>query len=194
MSASRRGSSPPARPERLPGRPPRRGVRRQPGASASANAMPPPAPADAQRRDRVDEHVAEVLVALVAGERQHAVAELRHERLLDLVLRPAVVDQALDVGALLLGLGRLGRERRAACRTPGTSPRSRCRRAVVCGQSCASAAAGASRASGERRPIQALPRPTQQRLHLRRHELLVHRPAAHRGDAARRSITKVSGY
>ena len=56
--------------------------------------------------------------ALVAGEGEHAVAELGHEGLLDLVLGAAGVDLALDEGALAVGLGGLGgeRQRRAAHR------------------------------------------------------------------------------
>ncbi len=75
---------------------------------------------DADRGDDVDEHVAEVVVLLVAGQGEHALAELGHERLLHLVLRLALGDELLDVVALLLRLRRLGWRGRAGCRRPGT--------------------------------------------------------------------------
>ena len=98
----------------------RRGAGPAPRQRTTAKAIPPAASRIPSAGIDVHEHVAEVVVALVAGQRQHLLAELRDERLLDLVLRAAVVDQALDVLALALGLGRLGGERRAACRRPGT--------------------------------------------------------------------------
>src|SRR5918996_4637946 len=93
--------------------------RRRGARTASASTSPPdhgerdPAEReqDRQRRDRVHEHVAELVVAaLVARQGQHALAELRNEGGLDLLLGAAVGDLLLDEGALLLGLGRLGRE------------------------------------------------------------------------------------
>ena len=70
--------------------------------------MPPAARAMPTPGDEVDEKVAQVVVALVAGKREHGVAELGRQGRLDLVLGAALGDQVLDVLALLDGLGRLG--------------------------------------------------------------------------------------
>ena len=115
---SARGRRPGARCPRRRGRPccagessPRRRQRRV------ATSTPPSASTTPSAGDHVHEHVPEVGV-LVAGQGQHAVAELGHQGALDLVLGAAGVHLALDERALAVGLRSLGgqRERRAAHR------------------------------------------------------------------------------
>src|SRR5436305_11592231 len=87
------------------------GVRVAGGCSAGRRLLPA-APAESRGADRGERdherkrghHVRGEVEALPRRQRQHAVAELAHERRLDLRLRLAARDQRLDQRALALGL------------------------------------------------------------------------------------------
>ena len=171
---------------------------RVPRQRTSAKAMPPVASTIPSPGDQVDEQVAEAVVSLVARQREHRVAELGGQRRLDLVLGAAIVDQGLDVLALLDRLRRLGGQgqRRAADRAHhlvldvGQRGLRDTRRRSAAGAAPPAASAAISAADHGAPASGGL---LQQRLHLAAHERLVHRAAPGRRNPPRRSITKVSG-